>query len=272
MKDADQHIRVFDNGKDAEGNLAAIYIDSNKSELSELLEVSRQIEKKYNIATTCFVNHCVAEQYNVRCFNAESEIQCCGHGMIAAAKTIFSDSDLLEIKINEELTASYTRILNDSTQVALSLPRLLSSVRAVPNWLNKSISFNSEYLVPDDSAVSDKDDGYILFEFGPLLKLDVFSALQLDLKQVCDNTKRAVVLMQFEQEKQHLYIRYFAPQYGVAEDSATGSVMRFVADYIEKKYQCSRFDVSQCSIQGGFMKVDCKKQKIIITANATIET
>ena len=47
--------------------------------------------------------------------------------------------------------------------------------------------------------------------------------------------------------------------------------MRFVGDYIESNYQCARFDVTQCSSQGGSMSIECKAEHILITANATIE-
>lgn len=272
MNNVYQLVRVFDKENEAEGNLAAIFSDSHKSELSVLAEVSTGIKKQHNIATTCFIKKIVDERYVVRCFNAENEIQCCGHGMIAAAKTIFLKFDLHVVNVNGNLISSAKGHQGEKNKVSLMLPRILSHNQNMPDWIGNSISFNEEKLQPSHSAISDKNDGYLLFEFEPVLPLEQFSALKLDLQQVCENTKRAVVLVQYDEEKRHLYLRYFAPQYGVPEDAATGSVMRFVADYIEKKYKCSRFDVSQCSYQGGFMTVECKKEKIIITANVTIET
>lgn len=271
MNNVYQFVRVFDKANEAQGNLAAIFYDPSESELLELVEVSTGIEKKYNIATTCFIKHFIDEQYTVRCFNADNEIQCCGHGMIAAAKTIFFELDISKVVINGNVIVSSGSKEKDNNHIALKLPRIPSTPQALPYWVGDSITFEGKNLIPSSSAVSAENDGYELFEFEPVLALDVFSALQLDLKQVCENTKRAVVLIQFDREKKYLYMRYFAPQYGVLEDSATGSVMRFVADYIEQKYQCTHFDVSQCSSQGGFMKVDCNEEKITIIANATIE-
>ena len=273
MYDVYQRVRVFDKNNEAEGNLAAIFADEQKGdEISAFTEVSINIKNQHNIATTCFIRKIIDERYVVRCFNSENEIQCCGHGMIAAAKVIFLKYDLDEINLNGNLISFAKGYQGEKNKVSLMLPRILSHVQNIPGWIGDSISFNGDKLQPSHSAISDKDDGYLLFEFEPALSLDRFSSLQLDLKQVCMSTKRAVVLLQFEEKKKHLYLRYFAPQYGVLEDAATGSVMRFVADYIEKKYKCSRFDVSQCSYQGGFMRVECKKEKIIITANVTIET
>ena len=141
----------------------------------------------------------------------------------------------------------------------------------MPGWLNHVITIDKEKLIPNKAAVSSQSDGYLLVEFEPALPANVFRAMQLDLKQICDNTKQAIVVVQFDQENVHLSMRYFAPQYGVPEDAATGSVMRFVADYIEQRYQCTHFDVTQCSSQGGFMTIDCMTEHIQITANATME-
>lgn len=272
MKNPYQVVRVFHKANEAQGNLAAIYFDDEDSERFELIKVSSDIEKKQGITTTCFIKHIIDEQYLVRCFNGENEIQCCGHGMIAAAKSILLERELLSVILNGNLTAAYAVKKDGNKQITLTLPRICSELQETPSWASNSVTIKGKVIHPNDFAISAENNGYMLFEYEPLLPLDDFSALQLNLKQVCDNTKRAIVLLQFNKEKQHLYLRYFAPQYGVVEDAATGSVMRFVADYIERKYQCSCFEVNQCSAQGGYMKVDCKIEKIIITANATIET
>jgi len=168
--------------------------------------------------------------YDVRCFNNKNAIQCCGHGMITAAKVIFSISDSSRVTINNNIIAS----LNDDGMIFLSLPRLSAQMLSPPDWLEDMLLFNDKMCLPSHAAITDKYDGYLLLELEDKLPVDVFRGLQVDLKLICDNTNRAVVLIQFDRVKQHLYTRYFAPQYGVDEDSATGSVMSFVGDYIEK--------------------------------------
>ena len=272
MKDSYQLVRVFADSNEAQGNLAAIFYDNNQSELSDLVEASVEVENKHTSVTACFIQADIGNQYQVRCFNAENEIQCCGHGMIAAAKILFFENKLDEIVVNGNLIVSCDVAQKEYEKIVLSLPRLSSQLQEIPNWVKESICVDGKSIFPSDSAISENNDGYLLFEFSPRLALDVFSSLQLNLSQVCDNTKRAVVFVLFEEKNKKLYMRYFAPQYGVLEDAATGSVMRFVGDYIEQKYHCKHFEVIQCSPQGGYMIVDCKEEKIIITANATIET
>lgn len=273
MRTSYQLVRVFNKAEEAQGNQAVVFFKDSQIDLPhELSGISAEIYKQKGVATTCFISQVVSGHYKVQCFTGNKAIQCCGHGMIAAAKTIFSYDGLSSIIINENVTASQNIDEAGCDVVVLELPRLLARSQAVPGWVNEAIAFDRAKLLPGKAAVSEKNDGYLLLEFEPTLPLDVFRALQLDLKLVCENTKRAIVLVQFDQENEHLYTRYFSPQYGVLEDIATGSVMRFVGDYIEQNYQLAHFDVSQCSSQGGFMKINCQAERILITANATIES
>lgn len=258
-----QVIQVFHKDEDILGNHAVVF-----SEYFPDINTRLKLFSENRIATHCVIYLFKNEHYNVQCFNNEHEIQCCGHGMIAAAKTIFSICEISKVTINNNIYAS----LNSDKTLSLSLPRLSAQIVSPPNWFDDMLLFKDKTYLPSKAALSDKDDGYLLLEFEDKLPIDVFRGLQVDLKTICENTNRAIVLVQFNQEKQHLYIRYFAPQYGVKEDSATGSVMRFVGDYIEKKYQCSTFEVSQCSTQGGYMKIECEEERIVISAHAKIES
>ena len=269
-----QLVRVFNKAKVAKGNQAAIFLSSSPITLpqNELIRLSADIHKDKGVTTTCFTAELEAGQYEVQCFNNKSAIQCCGHGMIAAAKNIFVENKLSKIIINKNITASRNIDETGNDVVKLSLPRLYSRLQIVPDWANDVINFENEKLTPNKSAISEDDDGYLLLELSSVLPLKVFREMQLDTNKICDNTKHAVVIIQFDKEKESLAMRYFAPQYGVDEDVATGSVMRFVADYIEKNYQCVQLDVTQYSSLGGYMKVNCGEEKVFITANASMET
>lgn len=273
MQSSYQLVRVFDKENVAEGNQAAVFLSDSRitSTHNELISLSADIYKDKGIATSCFASELVSGQYEVQCFNKKSEIQCCGHGMIAAAKEIFIKNNLSKIIINKTISVSHNVDTLGHDVINLSLPRISSQVQPVPDWTKKSITIQDEKLIASDSAISEKEDGYLLLEFEPALQLKEFSGFLLNINDVCENTKRAIVVIQFNKESKTLYTRYFAPQYGVTEDIATGSVMRFVADYIENKYQCDKFDAHQCSKGGGYMKVKILTDEIIITSNASME-
>jgi PhzF family phenazine biosynthesis protein len=262
---------VFNKPDKAQGNRAALINESNHVDLPlDRSKLSADMYNNLGIDTTCFISMVTTDHYNVQCFNNKNAIQCCGHGMIAAAKNIFTETSLSKITINHNVTAS--RNPDDYDVIELKLPRLTATIHTVPAWTHELIRLNDKYLVADHAAVSEQNDGYLLLEIDSDISINDFSRLQVDLKKICENTQRAIVIMQFDKAKQYLWMRYFAPQYGVSEDSATGSVQRFVADYIEQRYQSKHFEVSQCSPQGGYMKVDCFPEGIQITANASLES
>lgn len=268
-----QLITVFSKGNIAQGNQAAVFFNQDDVDLSyDHTKMSADIFKEKGIETTCFISQQDLKHYKVQCFNKDNAIQYCGHGMIAAAKMIFAKSDVSEIIINNTTAALLRRHSASNDVIELAMPRLTATMQAVPGWMRNVLTLNAESVLPGYSAVSDKEDGYLLLEITPVLNVKDFSALKLDLTPVCNNTKRAVVVIQFDREKKHLYMRYFAPQYGVIEDTATGSVMRLVADYIEQRYNCNEYDARQCSVRGGYMQVVCMAESVNIIANASSET
>ena len=267
METEDQIIRVFGDSDEAQGNLSTVVRLQKIMSFDDLSNLAHQTYKQSNVSTTCFINEVDNTHFDVQCFNDDKAIQCCGHGMIAAAKTVFENSRISSIVLNQSVLA-----LNKGSEIELTLPRMFSKGCDVPDWVNKVMTFDGGYLLPNHAAISDKLDGYILLEFNPNLSLDVFSGLLLDLNTVCEKTKRAIVIIQLDEKNGHLYTRYFAPQYGVKEDSATGSVMRFVADYIMQTYSIAEYQVNQCSKEGGFMKINCRGKDIVITANVSVES
>ena len=267
LKQQQKIIRVFDDSDKAKGNLSTVVRLQKIMSFDELSDLAHQTHIKNNIATTCFINEVDNTHYDVQCFNDDKAIQCCGHGMIAVAKIVFENSKISNIVLNQSASAS-----NKESEIVLTLPRMFSKRCDVPDWANKVMTFSAGYLLPNHAAISDKLDGYLLLEFNPSLSLDVFSGLLLDLNTVCESTKRAVVVIQFDEKSRHLYTRYFAPQYGVKEDIATGSVMRFVADYIMQTYDIAEYQVSQCSKEGGFMNIKCRDKDVLITANVSVES
>lgn len=267
-----QLVRVFNKSPEASGNLAAVITDENNRTISELTKISADLYKTENITTTCFIGNIEKNHYKVSCFNSDNPIQCCGHGMIAAAKTVFQQTDSQHITINKNIYASSIKNskFNNHT-VELKLPRVAADHCAVPIWAENVMTCFGEKLLPTRAAKSPSGDGYILLEFEPELQYEKFKNMILNHKQICDNTQRAVAVIQFNKKIKKLHMRYFAPQYGVLEDSATGSVMRFIADYIDKQYQTKQFDVYQSSSQGGYMNIVNNENDVSIFAHANVE-
>jgi len=267
-------ITVFAKQDFAMGNQALVlfaddFLVINDAVISAELEGYFSQHKKPARLTLCFAYCSNSDNFIVRCFNKSHEIQCCGHGMIAAAKTVFHETKKSFINLNENMVAQYEA---ETDTVLVKLPRLSALDKTVPVWV-KEIAFIGEHPVSPVRAASSKaEDGYLLLHLQADTSLQDFSALEMDHNKICENTKQAIVIIVFYEKEKQLLMRYFAPQYGIPEDTATGSVMRFVSDYIEKHYRISRFEVIQCSAKGGYMEIDCHTDNVIIKANARIES
>ncbi len=257
-------VTVFAKPEQALGNQAAVFLEQQNPAALELLDNN-------DIATACFISSTESDEYTVQCFNGKNKIQCCGHGMIAAAETIFSTTNTSNIVINNNILAARVQNKFSHHLVELRLPRLTAIKQLVPSWTESLFVSNNTHLIPLQAALTKNNDGYLLLEFDSQISLADFRTMQPDLSLINKNTQRAIVAIRFDTNKQYLYMRYFAPQYGNAEDSATGSVMRFVADYIDKHYQVSEFEVIQCSAAGGFMQIKCDDKSVAITANVSME-
>lgn len=269
-----QIVTVFNQDEYAEGNQALIIYDDHFSDLNDQFIMAERKQffnntQNKSITTLCFVSLENENNINLRCFTASHKIQCCGHGMIAAAKIIFTKTKLNHVSINDEVFAQDDK---ENEKIILNLPRINSVVESIPLWTKAIFRLNRKFIEPYYVACSDEEDGYLLIELSTLLTRKDFSELEIDFDSICKNTKRAIVVIIFDENSQQLLMRYFAPQYGSAEDTATGSVMRFVADYIAAQYKHTKYRVIQCSQKGGYMEIDCNIDSVMIKANALLES
>lgn len=269
-----QVVTVFAKPDYALGNQAAVFLTEKNTDTSYAEQVSSglTIMQQKGIATACFISSQNDEHYKVQCYNGSHPIQCCGHGLIAAAEALFNNTAQSEVILNNTVSAAKVNNAANTHRVKLTLPRMNSTLFKVPGWVKHLFTLNEQAIIPDNAAISESDDGYLLLDFKNEIDKKTFQSMQASMNKIIKNTQRAVVAISFNKQEKICFSRYFAPQYGNPEDSATGSVMRFVADYIDKKYQARQFEVEQCSAEGGFMKVSSNDKSVSIFSDVSTET
>ena len=152
-------VRVFNKPGKAQGNQAAIFFNKDEVDLQyDHTKISADIYKEKGIETTCFISQQDKKNYNVQCFNKDNAIQYCGHGMIAAAKVVFENSDLSSIIINNSTSALRRFDEQGADVIELNMPRLAAKIHAMPEWVKNLLALNGETVVPVHSAISDKND------------------------------------------------------------------------------------------------------------------
>jgi len=166
----------------------------------------------------------------VRCYSSGGQaIQCCGHGLLCCAEhwlrhwgapgTLQSCGTDLPCRRREGLTW-------------IGFPTMALTPLAPPGWLTTVLpGLHAASVLRCASA--GPDDGYLVVELAAGADLPALDAPGAALAAY---THRALILAcgvdaRSAQHDEALHYRYFAPQYGAAEDVATGSAMRVLASY-----------------------------------------
>jgi predicted PhzF superfamily epimerase YddE/YHI9 len=106
--------------------------------------------------------------------------------------------------------------------------------------------------MPGQCATSGKEDGYLIIE---LPADSLLSAMQSPGERLAQYTMRALIVtcVQHDDPAVDVHFRYFAPQYGSDEDTATGSAMRLLARYWQGRGLGDHLAAQQRSPEGGLL-------------------
>jgi hypothetical protein len=181
---------------------------------------------------------------SVICYTSDDRaIQCCGHGLLAAAYGWMQRLQLNEVSL----------LMNDSQVPGwrvgqttwLSFKRLPTMNSAVPNWVEEVFANQPQ---PVAAAVCGDEQGYLVLQWPDDFYLGQLAQPQTVLSA---KTQRALICTSAQPSSgaEAIQLRYFAPQYGVPEDTATGSALRVLAEYWSGRF--TEMTAEQCSSAGG---------------------
>jgi predicted PhzF superfamily epimerase YddE/YHI9 len=183
----------------------------------------------------------------VRCYSTAGDlIQCCGHGLLAAAH--HWQRRLQRRTVNLSMNGSRIASWCEGDITWLRFNGMRTAHCAVPEWLQQVFSA----AAPVQAAATGGDaHGYLVLQWP-----DGFNLQQLSRpgEVLSAFTERALICTSAQPEwgEGFIQLRYFAPQYGVDEDAATGSAMRVLAQYWSPRFQA--LTAYQCSPSGGLLK------------------
>jgi predicted PhzF superfamily epimerase YddE/YHI9 len=260
----------------ANGNAAAVVIidknteydfssDKQRQKLATLLLSKPQKYFDQNSlapSAVCFIDKPIENSVHpsIECFSAYAKIITCGHGLLAA------NAILNQHRQTKEQAGQYRYAKNLHW---IKMTNIKVNKSTVPDWADKVFSIapsHAAYTGNIDSATDQTSDGYWIFEW-PSQPSHSLAEQHYQLQQLSVNhavlkqlTQRAIIATQWlDTNKYNLQFlqRYFAPQYGVNEDGATGSAHRVLASYWAKKTtpteSLASYSAYQCSTAGGVL-------------------
>ncbi|MEI8669143.1 PhzF family phenazine biosynthesis protein [Pseudoalteromonas sp. B131b] len=230
------------------------------------------IASQSNHPATVFLNHneITKRHCNIRWFNQTSEIKRCGHGTLAAANFLIKHfgycPEVLTSMSNERFTI---RVKKQRTQL------LLKSIEPKKSELAAG-ELKSVFSSAIKAAYSTGDkNGYtvVLFnkefneEFSKDVEKDDLKSLHVDFKALSKLHKNAVIALSIknkDKKNSRAHFRYFAPQFGVNEDSATGSAVSVIAPLLFRLYGLNKAKLIQQSNNGALLSYEFSNAKVVI--------
>ena len=206
----------------------------------------------------------------VSCWTAGgTPIQCCGHGLMCCAAswinrwgrngTLIMNGSEVACRVTQE-------------QVWLGFTPLAPEACEIPAWCQQYFD-----VEPAAAATAGAADGYLVLEWPAGFEL---ASLPTPTESLAQHTKRSLIVTcaaenEAAQEAESFHYRYFAPQYGVSEDAATGSAMRVLASFWQQRGLGRVLTAYQCSTEGGLLFSRIEEGKVWIggwTSTMAMET
>ncbi|MDN3389795.1 PhzF family phenazine biosynthesis protein [Pseudoalteromonas sp. APC 3691] len=215
-------------------------------------------------------NEITKRHCKIRWFNQTSEIKRCGHGTLAAANFLIDHlgycPEVFTSMSNERFTI---RVKKQGAQL------LLKSIEPKKSELAEG-ELKSVFSVAIKAAYTTADkNGYtvVLFnkefskEFDKSVKKDDLKSVHVDFKALCALHKNAVITLSIKNKDKKNAIarfRYFAPQFGVNEDSATGSAVSVIAPLLFRLHGLNKAKLIQQSNNGAFLNYEFNNAQVVI--------
>ncbi|MFC4874558.1 PhzF family phenazine biosynthesis protein [Negadavirga shengliensis] len=225
-------------------------------ELSD--EGMQLIAAELNLSETSFLEKIADQEYSLRWFTPEREVDLCGHATLASAFLLYTE----ELADTEKDLIFHTRSGKligslEGEEVKLDFPliptesgthpyfsndffgqKVISGARLARNWILELEHHRAvEYVQPDYNILSlHSEEGIIITSEGD--------------------------------GEYDFWSRYFAPNLGIREDPVTGFAHCALVDFWHKKTDRHSFNAYQASKRGGNMRLQKMGDRVFIFGKA----
>lgn len=249
-------------GKFYGGTEALIFLQDEPLSSEEM----QNIAKRKDISATCFVWPSDNDSsFHIRFYNPDTEIQLCGHGLLAAAKVLYEKISI-QSSVSVEFITQSSHIkarIDENQQVWIGFKPAFIEPASMPNWAEDCCN-----ILPAEVSKVGSSSGYWIFEWPEDFDL---KKLAVSFDKLKFATERALIATTRSQTKGFDYdLRYFAPQHGVNEDKATGSANRILGSYWNKRLKHHSLKAQQLSDVGAIIDIECESPELSGAQDGTV--
>lgn len=245
------------------GNPAAVCFPDTQLPQTSMLKIAQE----FGLSETAFVTAgSQADTYAIRYFSPKKEIPLCGHATLAAAKIIFKDAakNGIHFITGENIDLHISR---RGDEIVMQFPVYDTIPATVPDTMLAALGIAAVTKI----AFSEKNK-IILIEINDAA---ILAALQPDFNALLASYKGingVLVTAPSDDKIYDFHYRYFWPWAGTNEDPVTGGVQTFLAKYWGIKLGKTIMRAFQSSARTGYMSLELKDAKVLLTSHAVIIT
>ena len=236
--------------KQFEGNPAAVV------PLEEWLpdSIMQAIAEENNLSETAFF---VPSEggFHIRWFTPNKEVKLCGHATLASAHILFNTLGYNNDVVSFKSLSGKLLVYKNGDFLTLNFPAQTPERCSTPEPLVKGLGISPvECLKHDDYlTVFEKEEDVLR------ITPDHEALKQLDLRGVIVTAPSS----DFD-----FIVRFFAPKFGVPEDSVTGSAYTQLMPYWSEKLNKTTLYAKQVSERGGKVTCEHKGNRVLISGSA----
>ncbi|WP_165721559.1 MULTISPECIES: PhzF family phenazine biosynthesis protein [unclassified Pseudoalteromonas] len=219
-------------------------------------------------------NEIAKRHCKIRWFNQTSEIKRCGHGTLAAANFLIDHlgycPEVFTSMSNERFTI---RVKKQRAQLLLKSIEPKKSELAIGELKSVfSSAIKAAYSTGDKNGYTvvlfNKEfNKFFIKEFDKEVEKDDLKSLHVDFNALNKLHKNAVIALSIkniEKINAIAHFRYFAPQFGVNEDSATGSAVSVIAPLLFRLHGLNKAMLVQQSNNGALLNYEFNNAQVVI--------
>ena len=214
----------------------------------------QSIAAENNLPETAYIVR-QGEQYEIRWFTPEQEIDLCGHATLASAFVIFRHLEPQRMAVTFHSKSGSLPVTKDGDRVCLDFPARAPAACSVSDGLltalggnPKEVLCSRDYLVVYDS---EKELRSLQPDMAALKRLDRLGVIVTAASTTVDFVSR-----------------FFAPGAGIPEDPVTGSAHCTLIPYWARRLDKMQLHALQVSQRGGELFCELRKDRVRIAGHA----
>lgn len=219
-------------------------------------ETLQAIAQQNNLSETAFYVSS-GDSYSIRWFTPTKEVKLCGHATLATAWLIFNSLDQHTNVIQFNSLSGLLSVKKHADELVLDFPKQTPHSCDIPSQLVEGLGITPlECLYHDDLIAVFEDESQI-----ERIQSNSHFLKQLDYRGVIATAPA---------KKYDFVVRFFAPKYGIEEDSVTGSAYTQLAPYWAEQLNKSKFIARQLSKRGGDVSLSLTAERVLIAGKCRL--